>query len=144
MNLSFCFFFSGMFPSIWWWERGVSEGIDILCIILQCWVAKLDEHGTKLTNGRKDKLEKSNKSKAFNSAFNAYCCGLGLLMATQGVTVWWYCTKIIMFNVLYLQEVKCQVFFRIISIGSNLMSSQSEKLKEESLIIKIFKFIFML
>ena len=31
MNLSFCFFFSGMFPSIWWWERGVSEGIDILC-----------------------------------------------------------------------------------------------------------------
>ena len=54
-----------------------------------------------------------------------------------------YCTKRIMFNVLYFQEVKCQVFFRIISIGSNLMSSQSEKLKEESLIIKIFKFIFM-
>ena len=62
MNLSFCFFFSGMFPSIWWWERGVSEGINILCIILQCWVAKLDEHGTKLTNSRKDKLEKSDKS----------------------------------------------------------------------------------
>ena len=48
MNLSFCFFFF----------RNVSLNLVVgkRCIILQCWVAKLDEHGKKLTNSRKDKL----------------------------------------------------------------------------------------
>ena len=63
------------------------KGSGILCTILQRWVAKLDEHGTKSTTSRKDKLDKSDKGKTFSSAFNAYCRGLGLLMATQGVSL---------------------------------------------------------
>ena len=100
MNLSFCFFFSGMFPSIWWWERGASSfsaGWPSWTSMEKSWPT------AEKTNLRKW------QGKTFNSAFNAYCCGLGLLMATQGVTVWWYCTKRIMFIVWYLKEVKCQV-----------------------------------
>ena len=35
----------------------------------------------------KDKLDKSDMGKTFSSACNAYCRGLGLLMATQGVSL---------------------------------------------------------